>query len=97
MCLRQLNFGSVGDYKQADKFCVPSFYVSMQRSHKKQVEMTIMGAIENQVSHQAVLSYILVQSFVLLSCYNALCGLGSSVSIATDYGLDGPGIESRWV
>jgi hypothetical protein len=24
------------------------------------------------------------------------CGLGSSVSIATDYGLDGPGIESRW-
>jgi hypothetical protein len=23
-------------------------------------------------------------------------GLGSSVSIATDYGLDGPGIESRW-
>ena len=25
-----------------------------------------------------------------------ICGLGSSVSIATDYGLDGPGIESRW-
>ena len=23
-------------------------------------------------------------------------GLGSSVDIATDYGLDGPGIESRW-
>ena len=22
--------------------------------------------------------------------------LGSSVGIATDYGLDGPGIESRW-
>ena len=25
-----------------------------------------------------------------------LCGPGSSVGIATDYGLDGPGIESRW-
>ena len=25
-----------------------------------------------------------------------VCGLGSSVGIATDYGLDGPGIESRW-
>ena len=25
-----------------------------------------------------------------------LCGLGSSVGIATGYGLDGPGIESRW-
>ena len=23
-------------------------------------------------------------------------GPGSSVSIATDYGLDGPGVESRW-
>ena len=26
----------------------------------------------------------------------SLCGPGSSVGIATDYGLDGPGIESRW-
>ena len=24
------------------------------------------------------------------------CGSGSSVGIATRYGLDGPGIESRW-
>jgi hypothetical protein len=27
---------------------------------------------------------------------NAACGPGSSVGIATGYGLDGPGIESRW-
>jgi hypothetical protein len=27
---------------------------------------------------------------------NAKCGPGSSVGIATDYGLDDPGIESRW-
>jgi hypothetical protein len=26
----------------------------------------------------------------------ACCGTGSSVGIATGYGLDGPGIESRW-
>jgi hypothetical protein len=25
-----------------------------------------------------------------------LCGPGSSVGVATDYGLDGPGIESQW-
>ena len=25
-----------------------------------------------------------------------MCGPGSSVGIATGYGLDGPGIESRW-
>jgi len=24
------------------------------------------------------------------------CGPGSSVGIVTDYGLEGPGIESRW-
>jgi hypothetical protein len=27
--------------------------------------------------------------------YKWICGPGSSVGIATDYGLDGPGIESR--
>jgi hypothetical protein len=25
-----------------------------------------------------------------------VCGPGSSVGIATDYGMEGPGIESRW-
>jgi hypothetical protein len=29
-------------------------------------------------------------------CVFLMCGLGSSVSIVTAYGLDGPGIESRW-
>ena len=24
------------------------------------------------------------------------CGLGTVVSLATGYGMDGPGIESRW-
>ena len=28
--------------------------------------------------------------------YVTICGPGSSVGIAIDYGLDGPGIESRW-
>ena len=33
---------------------------------------------------------------VVFGVYNILrCGPGSSVGIATDYGLDGPGIESR--
>jgi hypothetical protein len=29
-------------------------------------------------------------------CLQYLCGPGSVVGIATGYGLDGPGIESRW-
>jgi len=32
----------------------------------------------------------------LSHCYIFLRGPGSSVGIATGYGLDGPGIESRW-
>jgi len=28
--------------------------------------------------------------------FTSICGLGRSVDIATGYGLDGPGIESRW-
>jgi hypothetical protein len=33
---------------------------------------------------------------VFLLCLLWKCGPGSSVGIATDYGLEGPGIESRW-
>jgi len=29
-------------------------------------------------------------------CYLTTCGPSSVVGIATAYGLDGPGIESRW-
>ena len=31
-----------------------------------------------------------------LYLYHFNCGPGSSIGIATGYGLDGPGIESRW-
>ena len=40
-----------------------------------------------------------VTSLCLLKLYAFImrsCGPGSSVGIATGYGLDGPGIESRW-
>jgi len=33
---------------------------------------------------------------VFISKYAFFCGPGSSVGIPTGYGLDGPGIESRW-
>jgi hypothetical protein len=34
--------------------------------------------------------------FMIRYSYIVWSGLGSSVGIATGYGLDGPGIESRW-
>jgi hypothetical protein len=39
----------------------------------------------------SILGFLSLSLVILLEC-----GPGSSVSIATDYGLDGPGIESRW-
>ena len=37
-----------------------------------------------------------VPSFKFIYNYPVICGPGISVGIATGYGLDGPGIESRW-
>ena len=37
-----------------------------------------------------------ISSFIYSFRTSMICGPGSSVGIATDYGLDGPGIESRW-
>jgi hypothetical protein len=44
-----------------------------------------------------VASLISGTTLVLYYYYYYYCGPGSSVGIAIDYGLDGPGIESRWV
>jgi len=33
---------------------------------------------------------------LFFKCCSPTCGPGSSVGIATGFGLDGPGIESRW-
>jgi len=33
---------------------------------------------------------------LFMTTYTSLCGPGSVVGITTGYGLDGPGIESRW-
>jgi len=35
-------------------------------------------------------------SYEIISLLTTYCELGSSVGIATEYGLDGPGIEARW-
>ena len=36
------------------------------------------------------------ETLTLINCHKMWCVLGSSVGKATGYGLDGPGIESRW-
>jgi hypothetical protein len=41
-------------------------------------------------------SFALIREFLKLIYIYFMCGRDSSVGIATGYGLDGPGIESRW-
>jgi len=51
-------------------------------------------ALDVQFPHMHQSLFLKSINFVLLS--HSLYGLGSSAGIATDYRLDGPGIESRW-
>jgi hypothetical protein len=36
------------------------------------------------------------QRDIIINVHSSSCTVSSSVAIATGYGLDGPGIESRW-
>jgi hypothetical protein len=49
---------------------------------------------ENSISFLEQYERLVIQKFQ--GVYMQKCGPGSSVGIATGYGLDGPGIESRW-
>jgi hypothetical protein len=48
--------------------------------------------------HKTMMTRIhrIISSLLFMGVKHGVCGPGSSVGIATDYGLDGPGIESRW-
>jgi hypothetical protein len=58
---------------------------SMSRLHLHEVSTTELSTV-----------YCLNLVFLFDACTNDNAGLDSSVSIATRYELDGPGIESRW-
>jgi hypothetical protein len=51
-----------------------------------------------RIPHHRVDAVCRLPSSLLLEipCVLTVCGPGNSVGIATGYGLDGPGIESRW-
>jgi len=54
-------------------------------------------ATSKTLSNSMVLRVQCICGGKLIVSLSALdCGPGSSVGIATGYGLDGPGIESRW-
>jgi hypothetical protein len=43
-----------------------------------------------------ILELTLIKPVLILCGVHKVCGPGSVVSIATGYGLDGPGLECRW-
>jgi hypothetical protein len=45
---------------------------------------------------QAILKAVRIEGNVFVDCCIPIHGPGSVVGIATAYGLDGPGVESRW-
>ena len=50
-----------------------------------------------KVRHQILNFIIILKYSYIFNCLSyCRCGPGTSVGIATGYGLDGPGIESRW-
>jgi hypothetical protein len=54
-----------------------------------------IAVLGNQIQRKNFLHYAL--DWLCIYCYtDCVCGPGSSVSIATGYGLESPGIESRW-
>ena len=68
---------------------------SVSQSVRHSVNQTISQSDRQSVSHQSVSQSVkLVQEKV--SSIAHICGLDNSVGIATVYGTDVPGIESRW-
>jgi hypothetical protein len=60
----------------------------------------VWGAMIQNVVYMAICHpgfvYFCINTLWIMSILHTHCGPGSSVGIATDYGLDGLGIESRW-
>ena len=59
-----------------------------------------MNNIDTFLEGHCSVNYLVSQSvsfsYILETLHHPIRGTGSSVGIVTGYGLDGPGIESRW-
>jgi len=57
-------------------------------------------SVTNRLRHATATSSLICENtpyiFIYALFLNIMCGPDNSVCIATGYGLDGPGIESRW-
>ena len=69
-----------------------SIFFTYGRSHKARPSI----AQCNNINKILVSKYVEGRRIDLIFCNDYICWPGSSVGIVTGYGLDGPGIESRW-
>jgi len=78
-------------------FTSPPFMPSLSHRNPQRVRRSYLCTTILILSHIRYLDINVTALMTVISVrYARLCGPGSSVSIATGYGLDGPGIESRW-
>ena len=69
-------------------------HVTFSQKHKRALKVS--GVLKKiTLSSKAKMTYVPFPAEIV-TCTSRKRGPGSSVGTATDYGLDGPGIESRW-
>jgi hypothetical protein len=81
----------------AVRTCFPSGQVHLRKRTPATTLQIKQGAVVDcPVLDRFRVQNLLTEPTVLVICTGFLVGRDSSVCIATRYGLDGPGIESRW-
>jgi len=70
------------------------------------IDVSQLSSMKDPTVHRWKVAFLYVLVLYSFICYYKVnhfpsvlmyyCGPGSSIGIATDYGLDGPGIEFRW-
>jgi hypothetical protein len=76
-----------------EKHAKTKFWGCYIRSSHKNSILTVMGWPSPQYT---VLVCLFLWFYLIMAGMCCRSGLGSSIGIATGYGLDGPGIKSRW-
>jgi len=84
---------SEGPFVSASLLCVPSSLAWYHEMWGEVLNKELRKIYDH--NHPFIKRYELDLA-LFHGCRSLNCGLGSSVGIATDNELDGPGIESRW-
>jgi hypothetical protein len=74
----------------------PQIFSRWLSQYTDPVRVCVCYHVRGACTHIVILCICFCYLGILLMNKSVLCGPGSVVGIVTSYGLDGPGIESRW-